>query len=87
MTEPHFDHPSQAARRPPVTRGRDRGIDRMLSHAAAGRRVSLVWLDIKDPNHCGEQETNANAVGLVRDWLNRHDGTHRMAARGDRLFR
>ncbi|MFF7079172.1 hypothetical protein [Streptomyces lavendulae] len=29
----------------------------------------------------------ANAVGLVRDWVSRHGGTHRMAAPGDRLFR
>ncbi|MGW1073332.1 hypothetical protein [Streptomyces sp. NPDC002537] len=29
----------------------------------------------------------ANAVGLVRDWVNRHSATHRMATGGDRLFR
>ncbi|WP_327130548.1 hypothetical protein OG311_03380 [Streptomyces sp. NBC_01343] len=29
----------------------------------------------------------ANAVGLVRDWVGRHSGAHRMATPGDRLFR
>ncbi|MFD0527373.1 hypothetical protein ACFQ1I_09150 [Kitasatospora arboriphila] len=29
----------------------------------------------------------ANAVDLVRDWVNRHGSTHRMANAGDRMFR
>jgi len=29
----------------------------------------------------------ANAIGLIRDWVNRHSGTHRMATSGDRIFR
>ncbi|MFF4409154.1 hypothetical protein [Streptomyces sp. NPDC001404] len=29
----------------------------------------------------------ANAIKLVRDWVNRHGSTHRMATSGDRLFR
>ncbi|WP_237296532.1 hypothetical protein [Streptomyces sp. 3211] len=29
----------------------------------------------------------ANSIGLIRDWVNRHGGTHRMAVPGDRLFR
>ncbi|WP_285549371.1 hypothetical protein [Streptomyces lavendulae] len=29
----------------------------------------------------------ANSVGLIRDWVNRHGGTHRMAVPGDPLFR
>ncbi|MFF1798349.1 phospholipase, partial [Kitasatospora sp. NPDC058263] len=33
----------------------DSMIDRILSNANAGRRLALVWLDIKDPNYCGEQ--------------------------------
>ncbi|MGW2377272.1 hypothetical protein [Kitasatospora sp. NPDC001683] len=29
----------------------------------------------------------ANAVNLVRDWVNRHNDTQRMANSGDRPFR
>ncbi|WP_235438980.1 CorA family divalent cation transporter [Streptomyces yangpuensis] len=29
----------------------------------------------------------ANSISLIRDWLNRSSGTHRMATSGDRLFR
>ncbi len=28
----------------------------------------------------------ANAINLIRDWVNRHSGTHRMANSGDRMF-
>ncbi|MFI8363863.1 phospholipase [Streptomyces sp. NPDC085612] len=154
----------------------DSMVDRILSHASAGRRLSMVWLDIKDPNYCGERENRgcsvaglrdkaqrltaagiqvlygfyeyhgggtpdvggrgwqslegrlgplegitttgtrdrvqgafdrsgsgfpagrrvmdygdswqcANSITLIRDWVNRHGATHRMAAPGDRMFR
>ncbi|MFJ3172034.1 hypothetical protein ACIPJK_14785 [Streptomyces roseus] len=45
----------------------DSMIDRILSHAGAGRRLSLVWLDIKDPNYCGEQENRGCSVAGLRD--------------------
>ncbi|MFJ3908491.1 PI-PLC domain-containing protein [Streptomyces vinaceus] len=45
----------------------DSMIDRILSHATAGRRLSLVWLDIKDPNYCGEQENRGCSVAGLRD--------------------
>ncbi|MGW2997879.1 phospholipase, partial [Streptomyces sp. NPDC001193] len=44
----------------------DSMIDRILSHADAGRRLSLVWLDIKDPNYCGEQENRGCSVAGLR---------------------
>ncbi|MEV6734371.1 glycerophosphodiester phosphodiesterase family protein [Streptomyces sp. NPDC051364] len=45
----------------------DSMIDRILSHANSGRRLSLVWLDIKDPNYCGEQENRGCSVAGLRD--------------------
>ncbi|MEV0280239.1 phospholipase [Streptomyces sp. NPDC050610] len=45
----------------------DSMIDRILSHAKAGHRLSLVWLDIKDPNYCGEQPNRACSVAGLRD--------------------
>ncbi|MFI1452497.1 PI-PLC domain-containing protein [Streptomyces roseus] len=45
----------------------DSMIDRILSHAGAGRRLSLVWLDIKDPNYCGEQENRGCSVAGLPD--------------------
>ncbi|MEU6897457.1 hypothetical protein [Streptomyces virginiae] len=44
----------------------DSMIDRILSHASAGRRLALVWLDIKDPNHCGEKENRGCSVAGLR---------------------
>lgn len=40
----------------------DSMIDRILSNAQAGRRLSLVWLDIKDPNYCGEEPNRGCSV-------------------------
>ncbi|MCX4804305.1 phospholipase [Streptomyces sp. NPDC058682] len=45
----------------------DSMIDRILSHANQGRRLSLVWLDIKDPNYCGERENRGCSVAGLRD--------------------
>ncbi|MFE9846441.1 PI-PLC domain-containing protein [Streptomyces goshikiensis] len=45
----------------------DSMIDRILSNANAGRRLSLVWLDIKDPNYCGERENRGCSVAGLRD--------------------
>ncbi|MEV0415142.1 hypothetical protein AB0I68_31190 [Streptomyces sp. NPDC050448] len=45
----------------------DSMIDRIVSHANAGRRLALVWLDIKDPNYCGEQENRGCSVAGLRD--------------------
>ncbi|MER6488845.1 phospholipase [Streptomyces virginiae] len=45
----------------------DSMIDRILSHAGAGRRLALVWLDIKDPNYCGEKENRGCSVAGLRD--------------------
>ncbi|MET8751944.1 phospholipase [Streptomyces sp. NPDC004667] len=47
--------------------GFDSMVDRILSNANAGRRLSLVWLDIKDPNYCGEQENRGCSVAGLRD--------------------
>ncbi len=47
--------------------GLDSMIDRILSQAGAGRRLSLVWLDIKDPNYCGERENRGCSVAGLRD--------------------
>ncbi|WP_229343401.1 phospholipase [Streptomyces flavotricini] len=38
-----------------------------LSAVMVGRRLSLVRLDIKDPNHCGEQENRGCSVAGLRD--------------------
>ncbi|MGW4898362.1 phospholipase [Kitasatospora sp. NPDC004240] len=45
----------------------DSMIDRILAQAGAGRRLALVWLDIKDPNYCGEQPNRACSVAGLRD--------------------
>ncbi|MFI0738579.1 glycerophosphodiester phosphodiesterase family protein [Streptomyces sp. NPDC021100] len=45
----------------------DSMIDRILSNAKAGRRLALVWLDIKDPNYCGEQPNRTCSVAGLRD--------------------
>ncbi|MFD8757246.1 phospholipase [Kitasatospora sp. NPDC059577] len=45
----------------------DSMIDRILSNANAGRRLSLVWLDIKDPNYCGEEPNRTCSVAGLRD--------------------
>ncbi|MEU5145690.1 phospholipase [Streptomyces yangpuensis] len=45
----------------------DSMIDRILSHARVGRRLALVWLDIKDPNYCGEKENRGCSVAGLRD--------------------
>ncbi|WP_331738158.1 glycerophosphodiester phosphodiesterase family protein [Streptomyces sp. NBC_01276] len=45
----------------------DSMVDRIVSNANAGRRLSLVWLDIKDPNYCGEQENRGCSVAGLRD--------------------
>ncbi|MFG3280477.1 phospholipase [Streptomyces sp. NPDC048111] len=42
-------------------------IDRILSNARAGRRLSLIWLDIKDPNYCGEAPNRTCSVAGLRD--------------------
>ncbi|MFD7395785.1 phospholipase [Streptomyces virginiae] len=47
--------------------GFDSMVDRILSHANQGRRLSLVWLDIKDPNYCGERENRGCSVAGLRD--------------------
>ncbi|KAA6224007.1 phospholipase [Streptomyces albofaciens JCM 4342] len=54
----------------------DSMIDRILSHVNAGRRLALVWLDIKDPNYCGEaQNRTCSVAGL-------HDKAQRLTAAG-----
>ncbi|MGC0416877.1 phospholipase [Embleya sp. AB8] len=45
----------------------DSMIDRIVSHANAGRRLALVWLDIKDPNYCGEAPNRTCSVAGLRD--------------------
>lgn len=45
----------------------DSMIDPVLSHASAGRRLALVWLDVKDPHYCGEQENRGCSVAGLRD--------------------
>ncbi|MEU4345974.1 glycerophosphodiester phosphodiesterase family protein [Streptomyces sp. NPDC023838] len=45
----------------------DSMIDRIVSNANAGRRLALVWLDIKDPNYCGEQPNRGCSVAGLRD--------------------
>ncbi|AHH98905.1 hypothetical protein GCM10010174_47830 [Kutzneria viridogrisea] len=45
----------------------DSMFDLIVSEARAGRRLSLVWLDIKDPNYCGEQPNRTCAVAGLRD--------------------
>ncbi|MFD7236837.1 phospholipase [Streptomyces syringium] len=45
----------------------DSMIDRIVSHAGAGRRLGLVWLDIKDPNYCGEAQNRGCSVAGLRD--------------------
>ncbi|MEV4924802.1 phospholipase [Streptomyces roseoverticillatus] len=45
----------------------DSMIDRIVSNANAGRRLSLVWLDIKDPNYCGEAPNRTCSVAGLRD--------------------
>ncbi|MFF4409153.1 hypothetical protein [Streptomyces sp. NPDC001404] len=42
-------------------------IDRIVSHAKAGRRLGLVRLDIKDPNYCGEAPNRGCSVAGLRD--------------------
>ncbi|WP_030674439.1 phospholipase D [Streptomyces rimosus] len=45
----------------------DSMIDRIISNANAGRRLALVWLDIKDPNYCGEAPNRTCSVAGLRD--------------------
>ncbi|MEU7162971.1 phospholipase D [Streptomyces chrestomyceticus] len=45
----------------------DSMLDRIISNANAGRRLSLVWLDIKDPNYCGEAQNRTCSVAGLRD--------------------
>ncbi|MFE6500517.1 phospholipase [Kitasatospora sp. NPDC057738] len=45
----------------------DSMLDRIVSNADAGRRLSLVWLDIKDPNYCGEEPNRTCSVAGLRD--------------------
>ncbi|MFD7537580.1 hypothetical protein [Streptomyces sp. NPDC059819] len=45
----------------------DSMIDRIVSNAKAGRRLSLAWLDIKDPNYCGEAPNRTCSVAGLRD--------------------
>ncbi|MGI5526620.1 phospholipase [Streptomyces syringium] len=45
----------------------DSMIDRIVSNASAGRRLALVWLDIKDPNYCGEAQNRGCSVAGLRD--------------------
>ncbi|GGZ70436.1 hypothetical protein GCM10010371_32930 [Streptomyces subrutilus] len=52
----------------------DSMIDRILSHANAGRRLALVWLDIKDPNYCGEEPNRTCSVAGLRDKAQRLTG-------------
>lgn len=47
--------------------GFDSMIDRIVANAHAGRRLALVWLDIKDPNYCGEQQNRGCSVAGLRD--------------------
>ncbi|KJS53171.1 phospholipase D [Streptomyces rubellomurinus subsp. indigoferus] len=54
----------------------DSMIDRIVSNAHAGRRLSLVWLDIKDPNYCGEQQNRGCSVAGL------HDKAQRLTAAG-----
>ncbi|MEU7164467.1 phospholipase [Streptomyces morookaense] len=54
----------------------DSMIDRIVSHARAGRRLGLVWLDIKDPNYCGEAPNRACSVAGL------HDKAQRLTAAG-----
>ncbi|GAA1006483.1 hypothetical protein Aple_031280 [Acrocarpospora pleiomorpha] len=42
-------------------------FDKIVSEAWAGRRLSLIWLDIKDPNYCGEQQNRTCSVAGLRD--------------------
>ncbi|MFD0385640.1 phospholipase [Streptomyces stramineus] len=44
----------------------DSMIDRIVSHAARGA-LGLVWLDIKDPNYCGEAPNRTCSVAGLRD--------------------
>ncbi|WP_344963017.1 hypothetical protein [Streptomyces thioluteus] len=52
----------------------DSMIDRIVSNARAGRRLALVWLDIKDPNYCGEAPNRACSVAGLRDKAQRLTG-------------
>jgi hypothetical protein len=45
----------------------DAMFDLIVSEARAGRRLALVWLDIKDPNYCGEAPNRACSVAGLRD--------------------
>ncbi|MEV4613079.1 phospholipase [Kitasatospora sp. NPDC049258] len=45
----------------------DSMIDRIVANANAGRRLALVWLDIKDPNYCGEEQNRGCSVAGLRD--------------------
>ncbi|MFD7014555.1 phospholipase [Streptomyces sp. NPDC059928] len=54
----------------------DSMIDRIVSNAKAGRRLALVWLDIKDPNYCGEAPNRACSVAGL------HDNAQRLTAAG-----
>ncbi|MFH8406979.1 phospholipase [Streptomyces sp. NPDC018019] len=45
----------------------DSMLDRIVSNANSGRRLALVWLDIKDPNYCGEAQNRGCSVAGLRD--------------------
>ncbi|MBP2479203.1 hypothetical protein JOF53_008075 [Crossiella equi] len=45
----------------------DTMFDTIVAEARAGRKLSLVWLDIKDPNYCGEAPNRTCSVAGLRD--------------------
>ncbi|GAA2799901.1 PI-PLC domain-containing protein [Crossiella cryophila] len=49
----------------------DSMITRILEEAGRGRKLALVWLDLKDPNYCGEQPNRGCSVAGLRDMAQR----------------
>jgi hypothetical protein len=45
----------------------DSMFDRIVAEAHAGRKLALVWLDIKAPNYCGKEQNRACSVAGLHD--------------------
>lgn len=65
----YHDCPEGGAARPGPSM--DSMIDRILSEANAGRKLTLVWLDFKNPNYCGEAQNRSCSVAGLRDKMQR----------------
>ncbi|MEV7551446.1 hypothetical protein AB0N89_17635 [Amycolatopsis sp. NPDC089917] len=61
----HHDCPDKGGS--PEGPGLDSWIDRAIDRSGKDHKLSLVWLDIKDPDYCGEKENRVCSVAGLHD--------------------